>query len=85
MKTFFLALLLAAACAGCATRYDVTLTNGQVVTTRGKPHLSPDKNEWLFTDASGKPDRVPAGNVSQVAPQSMDTDNPTKFNPVIGK
>jgi hypothetical protein len=85
MKKIALVFLLAAACAGCATRYNLTLSNGDVITTKGRPHLSADKNEWLFTDASGKPGGIPAGNVTQIVPQSMNSDNPTKFVPATSR
>jgi hypothetical protein len=85
MKKITLVLLLAAACAGCATRYHVTLSSGDVITAKGKPHLSKDKTVWLFTDASGKPAGIPAGNVTQIAPASMDSGSPTKFVPATSK
>ena len=87
MKKLSLALVLSVVvCAGCATRYSMTLSNGEVITTKGKPHLSADKNEWLFTAANGQAGHIPAGGVSQISPQSMDNDDkPNKFNPVSRK
>jgi len=86
ITTLFLFLVLAA-CGGCATRYDMILTNGIVITAKGKPHLNADKNMYIFKDASGKTNAIPAANVSQIAPQSMASDDTTakKFNPVVDK
>ena len=85
MKKIFLALFLAAVCSGCATRYNITTTSGDIITAKGKPHLNADKSAWLFTDVSGRSGIIPAGNVTQVAPQSMDKDNPSKFIPAPSK
>ena len=88
MKTTALFLLLVlAVCAGCATQYNMTLTNGDIIIARGKPHLNADKNMWIFKDASGQTNFIPAANVSQVAPSSMANDDKTttKFKPVVNK
>jgi hypothetical protein len=85
--TLFLFLILAA-CGGCATRYDMTLTNGAVITSKGKPHLNADKNMYIFRDVTGRTNAIPAANISQIAPQSMASDDTTttkKFNPVVNK
>jgi hypothetical protein len=83
MKNFFVVLLFVAiVCAGCRTRYDIRLNNGEVITAKGRPHLDKDRTAWIFTDASGKQNAVPAGRVTEVSPQSIDTDSGTgKFIP----
>jgi Bacterial protein of unknown function (DUF903) len=85
MKKITLVFLLVAACAGCATRYNVHLSNGDVITAKGKPHLSKDKNVWLFTDASGRTNGIPSGNVTAISPQSMDNDFSTQFKTTSSK
>ena len=89
MKTFALCLLLALAGAGCATHYDIVLTNGDVITSNSKPHMAKDRNVYLYTDASGHICGVKASQVSQIEPQSMmaaDDKNSAKlFNPSLKK
>ncbi len=78
MKHLFPVLLLALlVCAGCRTRYDIRLGNGEVITAKGKPHLDKDKNAWIYTDATGQVSAIPAGRVTDVGPQSME-DNSSK-------
>lgn len=72
MKKNVLVLLLALiACAGCATHYDMLLTNGMVITSHGKPHLDKEGGRYLYTDANGKPAAIPRLRVREIAPQSM--------------
>jgi hypothetical protein len=86
MKTFALVLsLIVIACAGCVTRYNIRLANGDVITSKGRPHLSQDKAAWVFTDPTGKTLYLPAGSVSQIAPQSMDDGGPTKWAPATSR
>jgi hypothetical protein len=86
MKTIALVLaLVVIAGTGCATRYNITLGNGEVITSKGRPHLSPDKAAWVFTDPSGKTRYVPAGSVAQIAPQSMDDGGPAKWQPASSR
>jgi hypothetical protein len=82
MKSFFFVLLLAAAiCGGCATRYDITLTNGDVITARGRPRFDKDKQRYYYTDAGGKPANVSGMRVREVAPESMREPDNSNFKP----
>jgi hypothetical protein len=75
-------LLIVAVGAGCRSTYDIRLNTGEVITAKGKPHLDKEKNAWIYTDASGRLSGIPAGRVTQVAPQSMDDNSSgTKFIP----
>jgi len=80
-KSFLVLLLTAAVCGGCATRYDITLTNGDVITARGKPRFDKDKQRYFYTDASGKPANVSGMKVREVAPESMREPDNSKFKP----
>lgn len=72
MKKNVLIILLALfVCAGCASHYDITLNNGMVVTSHGKPHLDKEKGRYIYTDASGKPASVSVLRVREIAPQTM--------------
>jgi len=55
---------------GCVYRYDMTLTTGSVITTHGKPTLDKSGSYYLYTDAEGKPTRIFAGRVQEIAPHS---------------
>jgi len=69
MKKIALVLLLAAfVCAGCATRYNITLNNGDVITARGKPRYDPARYGFIYKDGTGQPAFIPGGRVREVAP-----------------
>jgi hypothetical protein len=87
MKRILPLLLGLVLCAGCASHYNITLNNGEVITSRGKPKLDKEKNGYNFTDASGNPDYVPLGRVQEIAPQSWKKkydDKSFKFLPAPG-
>jgi hypothetical protein len=60
-----LAFLLAT---GCARRYQITLTNGNTITTQNKPKLNPETGAYLFKDAGGKPSALPRFRVKEIEP-----------------
>jgi hypothetical protein len=87
MTKISLLLLALALCAGCASNYNITLNNGEVVTSRGKPKLDKGKTGYYFTDASGNPDYVSLGRVKEIAPASWKKkydDKSFKFLPAPG-
>ncbi len=76
MKKIALVLLLAAfVCTGCATRYNIQLTNGDVITARGKPKYDEAKGGFLYKDGQGQPSFISGGRVREVAPASMSKDS----------
>lgn len=68
LKAGWVAVMTALLCAGCVPRYKITLTNGNMITTRGKPKLDPENNVYRFKDAQGNPSYVPAFRVKEIAP-----------------
>ena len=85
MKTFVSLLFAVLVCAGCATRYNMTLTNGLVITAKGKPKVDEQRHIIFFTDATGKTNAIPEFRVTKIEPTSLaDEDNP-KFNPTAKK
>ena len=70
MKTSWLALtvLLAVLAGGCANRYQITLSNNNVITTSSKPRLNQEGTAYEFKDAQGKPSRIPAIKVKEIEP-----------------
>ena len=63
--------------AGCARHYNLTLTNGTVITTSSKPRL--ENGSYHFKDASGKDVYIPSFRVREIAPVSMSKDSKTTF------
>jgi hypothetical protein len=76
MKKNALVLLMAVmVCAGCATRYNITCTNGDVLTSRGKPKYDETKGGFMYKDGQGQPAFISGGRVREVAPASMSSDS----------
>ncbi|MEY2407954.1 MAG: hypothetical protein QOF48_624 [Verrucomicrobiota bacterium] len=72
MKLFFapsIAVLAVVLISGCAPRYQLTLTNRQVVTTHGKPKVDKDRGLVSFTDAEGKKQVIPLFTVRTIEPR----------------
>ena len=65
---FWLLLGLMLAGNGCAQRYKITLTNGNVLTTQSKPRLDKTSGAYKFRDAEGKPDTMPAFRIREIEP-----------------
>lgn len=51
---------------GCARRYQITLNNGNTITTKTKPKLNPETGAYIFKDAEGKPTSLPRFRVRQI-------------------
>jgi hypothetical protein len=83
MKPFLLpALAGLLLLSGCARTYVLTLSNGDRIQTHGKPRL--DRGFYYYKDASGR-DAAPvfSGRVTEIAPASMASPNPSSaFKPV---
>lgn len=80
----FIFLVVLLACAGCASRYDMKLTDGTIISTRGKPHVDATRHVIYFKDAMGRTNAIPEFRVVEVAPHSamVKDDETKKFNPV---
>ena len=77
MKKLFLILpLTIALCTGCASHYDITLSNGDVITALGRPHLDSARQRYVYKDAEGQVASIPAMRVKEVAPSSMREKSP---------
>ena len=64
-----LALFATLLLAGCARHYTITLSNGNRISTLGKPKLQ--NGTYTFKDAKGQPGAVYAGRVKEVTPSNM--------------
>jgi hypothetical protein len=54
--------------AGCAGRYQITLTNNHLITTRGKPQYVKERNVYEYKNLKGEITHVPAIRVKMVEP-----------------
>ena len=82
MKRISLLLLLAVAlCAGCASRYNITLNNGDIVTSKGKPKYDKQRNGYFYTDALGNTNYISAFRVREIGPASSSKSDKDNFLP----
>ena len=71
MKRLVCLLALAAIpLAGCVSRYDVMLRNGQTITAKSKPKEDGHGN-YVFKDAEDKETRIPMNRVIQIDPRPL--------------
>ncbi len=87
MKRMPLLLLALSLCAGCASRYNITLNNGEVITALGKPKYDQARSIYIYKDASGTPSYLPQVDVREIAPRSWkksEDANDFKFLPAPG-
>jgi hypothetical protein len=68
MKLLPLLIALSLLLTGCVQRYQITLTNGNTITTRGKPKLNKETGAYMFNDTEGKPSSLPAFRIKQIEP-----------------
>jgi len=77
-KAGCLLLLGALTWTGCSHSYVMTLTNGNRITTTGKPKL--DKGTYYYKDASGREGTISAGRVRELSPASMTKEEKSRFS-----
>ena len=66
---------------GCARRYQMTLYNGNRITTKGKPKL--EGGYYVFRDIEGQTNVIPAGRVSVLEPAPRGSSGSSSVNPSI--
>jgi len=67
MKMAFLAVLLGALATGCRAHYQLTLNNGNQITTLNKPRLV--NGSYVFKDLNGQTNYVSQTRVRALEPQ----------------
>jgi hypothetical protein len=72
-------LFSAALLAGCAHRYDMTLTNGVRVTNVTKPILNREEGVFTYKDVAGNVKHINSGRVVDIAPHSNKNTTPGTF------
>ncbi len=70
------ALLCLLLLAGCAHRYDITLTNGERITNVTKPVRDREKGVFTYKDVAGHDHYVSAGRVVDIGPHSNKNTTP---------
>ncbi len=70
MKMLFPALAAVLLLAGCAHRYDVTLTNGVRLTNVSRPLLDRESGVYVYKDIAGHKRQVIASRVEEIEPHS---------------
>ena len=67
-------LVTALLLAGCAHRYDMTLTNGVRVTNVTKPLLNQESGQYTYKDVAGNQRHVSQSRVLEIKPHSSRSD-----------
>lgn len=63
-----LAVALAFLATGCMNRYEITLSSGNIITTKGKPKYDKATDTFRYKDLKGTKRYVPSISVREVAP-----------------
>ncbi|HSC85184.1 MAG TPA: YgdI/YgdR family lipoprotein [Pseudomonas sp.] len=67
MKLWLSAVLCCTALlSGCSSEYIITTTDGQMLTSDGKPELDKDTGMLEFEDSEGRVQHIPQANVRQM-------------------
>lgn len=63
-------LILAACCVlsltGCSSEYIIATTDGQLISTDGKPRLDKDTDMYRFEDSEGRDQQIQKSSVKQI-------------------
>ncbi|MGG2396926.1 YgdI/YgdR family lipoprotein [Pseudomonas sp. SH1-B] len=66
MKPWIIVGLCLLGLVGCASEYIITTTDGQMLTSDGKPELDEDTGMLEFTDNEGRKQQIPQSSVRQM-------------------
>jgi uncharacterized protein YcfL len=66
MKYWIIAAFCALSLTGCSSEYIITTTDGQMLTSDGKPHLDKETGMLEFTDSEGRKQQIPQSSVKQM-------------------
>ncbi|MGH8437363.1 MAG: YgdI/YgdR family lipoprotein [Pseudomonas sp.] len=66
MKHWILALLCVTSLVGCSSEYIITTTDGQMLTSDGKPQLDKKTGMLEFEDSEGRTQQIPQSSVKQM-------------------
>ena len=66
MKHWIIAALCVLSLAGCSSEYIISTTDGQLLTSDGKPKLDKGTGMIAFTDSAGRKQQIPQSSVRQI-------------------
>ena len=66
MKHWIIAALCVLSLAGCSSEYIISTTDGQLLTSDGKPKLDKGTGMIEFTDSEGRKQQIPQSSVRQI-------------------
>ncbi|WP_339410898.1 YgdI/YgdR family lipoprotein [Pseudomonas sp. EA_35y_Pfl2_R5] len=66
MKHWIIAALCVLSLAGCSSEYIISTTDGQLLTSDGKPKLDKGTGMIEFTDSEGRKQQIPQSSVRQM-------------------
>jgi hypothetical protein len=78
-KTFLAVLLVSLFVAGCSNHYQITLNNGNRITTLGKPKF--ENGYYRFQDINGQTNWISTTRVRQIEPQPRGYSEDNAFKP----
>ena len=66
MKKLILATCCVLGLAGCSSEYIIATTDGQLISTDGKPKLDTDTDMYRFEDSEGRDQQIQKSSVKQI-------------------
>ncbi|PTS84269.1 YgdI/YgdR family lipoprotein [Pseudomonas sp. HMWF032] len=66
MKHWIIVALCMSCLAGCSSEYIISTTDGQMLTSDGKPRLDKGTGMLEFTDSEGRKQQIPQSSVKQM-------------------
>jgi len=66
MKKLILATCCVLSLAGCSSEYIIATTDGQLISTDGKPRLDEDTGMYRFEDSEGRDQQIQKETVKQI-------------------
>ena len=66
MKHWIIAAFCVLGLSGCSSEYIISTTDGQMLTSDGKPQLDKDTGMFEFTDSEGRKQHIPQSSVKQM-------------------
>lgn len=66
MKKLILATCCVLSLTGCSSEYIIATTDGQLISTDGKPRLDKDTDMYRFEDSEGRDQQIPKSSIKQI-------------------
>ena len=66
MKQLILATCCVLSLAGCSSEHIIATTDGQLISTDGKPKLDTDTDMYRFEDSEGRDQQIQKSSIKQI-------------------